>query len=94
MFLADFNFSISHLKKTPNCPFKYFKSSDIIVVETKSLSKFYYLSLFLFFVKKDKMVTDKNSNLIGFSYTIVIITVCIAVYLFRHIQGYSYIQGH
>ena len=28
MFLADFNFSISHLKKTPSCSFKHFKSSS------------------------------------------------------------------
>ena len=41
MSLANFNFSISHLKKTLSCSFKYFKSSDVIVVKKKSLSEVY-----------------------------------------------------
>ena len=47
MFLADFSFSISHLKKALSCSFKYLKSSDVIVVKKKSLPKAYKLLLVL-----------------------------------------------
>ena len=41
MFLANFIFVFSHLKNTPSRSFKYFESSDFIVVKKKSLLNVY-----------------------------------------------------
>ena len=35
-FLANFNFVVLHFKNRSSCSFKYFKSSEVIVVKKKS----------------------------------------------------------
>ena len=68
-------------KTTPNSSFKYFESSDVIIVKKKVCEKFHYFYV-LTRVKKDKMVgsrapgcanrADKNSDICYYN--------CIAVY--------------
>ena len=41
MFLANFIFVVAPSKNTTSCSFKYFESSDVIVVKKKSLLKVY-----------------------------------------------------
>ena len=40
MILSNFIFAAFTFKNTPSCSFKYFKSSDVIVVKIKSLLAF------------------------------------------------------
>ena len=82
MFLVTSIF-LFHIQKNTSCSFKYFQSSDVIVVKKKSLSKFtsFRYSYVQTYIKNNKiMVADKNSNLITLVTKIILL-----LQLLRHI---------